>query len=65
MSMSKHRAGRSVEDTICTALMRDPDVASVVEQAVQAACAYLGSVIGSEPAEMAEFITAALHGDCS
>ena len=64
--MSKHRTGRSVEDTICTALMRDPGVASVVEQAVQAACAYLGSVIGSEPAdEMAEFITAALHGDCS
>lgn len=63
--MSKHRTGRSVEDTICTALMRDPDVASVVEQAVQAACAYLGSAIGSEPAEMAEFITAALHGDCS
>lgn len=64
--MSAHSTGRSVEDTICTALMRDPDVASVVEQAVQAACAYLGSVIGSEPAdEMAEFITAALHGDCS
>lgn len=48
--MSKHRTGRSVEDTICTALMRDPDVASVVEQAVQAACAYLGSVIaGTTP----------------